>query len=58
MNSAVIRSSAVRSGLRAKAPTRLLATTFVRGKATLPDLKCKLNFQLNCSLHNKTSKHF
>jgi len=38
MNSTILRSSAV-SSIRAKAPSRLLATTFVRGKATLPDLK-------------------
>jgi len=43
MSSTLLRSSALRSALRASAPTTstragLAGTTFVRGKATLPDL--------------------
>ncbi|KAF2874529.1 Manganese/iron superoxide dismutase [Massariosphaeria phaeospora] len=43
MNSTLLRTTALRSALRASAPTAatragLAGTTFVRGKATLPDL--------------------
>lgn len=44
MNSTLLRTSALRSVVRATAPTvsraGLAGTTFVRGKATLPDLAC------------------
>ena len=43
MNSTILRSTAARSALRAatKSSARAgVATTFVRGKATLPDLSC------------------
>jgi Fe-Mn family superoxide dismutase len=45
MNSTLLRTTAVRSALRAAAPSSgvragFAATTFVRGKATLPDLPC------------------
>jgi Fe-Mn family superoxide dismutase len=46
MNTTLLRTSALRSAARAAAPTvsraGLAGTTFVRGKATLPDLSCKL----------------
>jgi hypothetical protein len=44
MNSTLLRTTALRSALRAapKSSARAgVATTFVRGKATLPDLQCK-----------------
>lgn len=46
-SAAVFRNSAVRSALRATAPSAtkraaIASTTFTRGKATLPDLPCKL----------------
>lgn len=45
MNSTLLRTSALRSAVRAAAPSTtaragLAGTTFVRGKATLPDLAC------------------
>jgi hypothetical protein len=45
MNSTLLRTTAVRSALRAAAPSTaaragVAGTTFVRGKATLPDLSC------------------
>lgn len=43
MNSTILRTTAARSALRAvsKSSARAgVATTFVRGKATLPDLAC------------------
>ena len=44
-SAAVFRNSAVRSALRASAPSTakraaFASTTFTRGKATLPDLPC------------------
>jgi Fe-Mn family superoxide dismutase len=44
-SAAVFRNSAVRSALRASAPSAakrvaFASTTFTRGKATLPDLPC------------------
>jgi Fe-Mn family superoxide dismutase len=47
MNSTLLRTTALRSALRAapKSSARAgVATTFVRGKATLPDLQCKCCF--------------
>lgn len=46
MSSAILRNSAVRSALRASAPSAtkraaIASTTFTRGKATLPDLSCQ-----------------
>lgn len=45
-SAAVFRNSAVRSALRASAPSAtkraaIANTTFTRGKATLPDLSCE-----------------
>jgi Fe-Mn family superoxide dismutase len=51
MSATLFRSSpAVRSALKAGASKRaagVASTTFVRGKATLPDLQCKLDLPLS-----------
>lgn len=46
MSTTLLKNSAMRSALRATAPsamkrTAMASTSFVRGKATLPDLSCK-----------------
>ena len=50
MSTSLLRNSAMRSTLRASAPSAtkraaIASTTFTRGKATLPDLPCKLHCQ-------------
>jgi len=45
MSTTLLRNSAMRSALKASAPSAikraaLASTTFTRGKATLPDLPC------------------
>lgn len=53
MNTALLRTSALRSAARAAAPAcsraGLAGTSFVRGKATLPDLPCTPARLRNCS---------
>lgn len=47
----LLRTSALRAGLRARAAKPMVAMasiTFVRGKATLPDLSCE-NFPLRAN---------